>query len=119
MLLDKIRDDQIVSRRAVRFFVASSLFVVGLTAFLLTGIDPAKLPFWYRLPITILVMLAVVATFSVWIGMWRFWIRLDRSSKAIRRMWFVLLLIGFWWSSCLYLYIVYFPTVRKKQEWQV
>jgi hypothetical protein len=30
-----------------------------------------------------------------------------------KRMWFIVLLVGFWWGSCLYRYFVYLPQVFR------
>ncbi len=53
-------------------------------------------------PLGIFEIAGILSLFFVYFGMWRFWIRLDQSPKWLKRLWFLVLLIGFWWGSVLY-----------------
>jgi hypothetical protein len=70
--------------------------------------------FWSRLPWGILGVLGPVAIFFLWFGMWRYWVRIDRTAGWERRKWFIVLLVGFWWGSCLYCMLVYLPQIYGK-----
>ena len=43
----------------------------------------------------------------VWTGMWQYWLRLDSSSKSVRRMWYFALIVGFWYGAILYYLLAY------------
>jgi hypothetical protein len=59
-----------------------------------------------------------VSVFYLWGGMWKYWIRLDLSSRAARRTWFLVLLIGVWYGGVLYYSFVYIPAIRKMRAKQ-
>jgi len=61
-------------------------------------------------------VLGVPAAFFLCLGMWRYWVRLDDSNPWAKRAWFFLLLVGLWWASCLYYFLVYLPQVVRKQR---
>ncbi len=42
-------------------------------------------------------------------GMWAYWTRCDSSRRAVKRIWFVILLVGFWYGSVLYYLFKYLP----------
>jgi hypothetical protein len=121
MLLNSIRDEWLVSRQAVKLFIAATLLVLALTAMfgimIMCGVENTNgMPFMLRLPIGILAIAGTMALFFVWLGMWRFWLRIDSSGKAAKRLWFGLLLLGFWYASCLYVYAVYLPQASRARR---
>ena len=102
------------SRRASSLFVTSTFFVLAITPALFGRIDavdpsPAERVFW-----GVLGVLGTLSLFFIWIGMWRFWMSVDRSSNLARKFWFLVLLVGFWWGSCFYCYFVYWPQVSAR-----
>lgn len=104
-------DDWMVSRKAAKLFFASAVLELLSTLMFFGWIDIAKMTFSQRLPWGILGMVGSVGTGFLWIGMWRYWFRLDDSGAWNKRFWFVVLLVGFWWGSCLYFFFAYLPRV--------
>jgi hypothetical protein len=101
------KDDWLVSRRAVKLFLVAALFVLGTIPIFLGKIDPAKLAFWMNFPLGIGGILGPISVFFLWIGMWRYWIRLDNSSKLAKQVSFFLLLFGMFYGSVIYYFLVY------------
>ncbi len=121
MLTFETLDEFIISKRSAVLFGVSTLLTAAVTAMLIAmnqhGVnDTNGLPFRLRLPIGIIGMLGTVGTIHIFFGMWTYWARLDRSGKVSRRMWFVILLLGWWFASCLYYYAVYLPQVIRVRE---
>ena len=52
----------------------------------------------------------------LWVGMWRYWILYDDSNVYAKRRWFLVLLVGFWYGSCLYYFFAYLPQVRRARR---
>jgi len=48
----------------------------------------------------------------LYFSMWFYWERLDESKTSTKRSWFVVLLLGLWYGSCLYYFFVYRPQVN-------
>lgn len=107
-------DTWLVTRQASILFMVSTLFVIALTPVLLGRIDTQAMSFWARLPIGILGLVGPVALFFLWFGVWRYWVRIDNAGKWVKRIWFLVLLVGFWWGSCLYYFVVYLPQVFRR-----
>jgi uncharacterized BrkB/YihY/UPF0761 family membrane protein len=108
------RDKWLMTRRAAGYFIVSAVLVLGVTPMFLGRIDTSKMSFLERLPWGILGMVGPIAVFFLWIGMWRYWVRLDDSKPMQKRLWFVILLVGFWWGSCLYCFFVYLPQIFRR-----
>lgn len=89
--------------------------MLPLTPVFLGRVDPKSLSFWLRLPLSILGVLGPIALFFLWFGMWRYWVRIDSSKVYAKRLWFVVLLVGFWYGSCLYYFFVYRPQAIQKR----
>ena len=109
-------DDWIVSVIAQRLFLVSTLLVFALTPLFLGQIDVSHMSFSGRLPWGILAIIGPVGMFFLWLGMWRYWARIDDSRQGSKRLWFLVLLIGFWYGSCLYFYFVYCRQVTRRQR---
>jgi hypothetical protein len=60
--------------------------------------------------------LAAIGSVFIWLGMWRYWVRIDNSRPWIKRIWFVVLLIGFSWGSCLYYFFGYLPEFLRRRR---
>src|ERR1700730_3299416 len=106
VFLDKFRDDWIVSRQAAPLFLVALLFVLAVTPFLFGLVDLTNPNIGMKLGYGIVGVVGPVALFFLWFGMWRFWMRLDRSRARSKRVWFAILLIGFWYGSILYYFFV-------------
>jgi hypothetical protein len=73
--------------------------------------------FLQRLPWGILGVVGPIGLFFLWLGMWRYWVRLDSSRVWVKRIWFPVLLFGFWWGSVLYFFSIYLPqTLRRRAD---
>jgi hypothetical protein len=66
---------------------------------------------WMQIAVCVVGVMGPIASFFLWLGMWRHWMRLDTSKALTKRMWFVILLIGFEYGSVLYYFCVYRPQV--------
>ncbi len=109
----RFRDEWLQGRQAVRMFLVAVLLVLAITPIWLRLADPARMPPVLRALYTIIAMVGTVATFFLWFGMWRYWVRLDDSPRMAKRLWFVILLFGLWWGACLYYLSVYRPQVTR------
>jgi hypothetical protein len=109
-LLNRFRDDWIVSKRAVTLFLVSVPWILALT-FLFGWVDFTKPTIWMNIVGGVIGVAGPIALFFLWLGMWRYWVRLDRSTPAKKRIWFAILLVGFWYGSILYYFFVYRPQV--------
>lgn len=114
MIWNWFKDEWLITRKAAKLFLVSAFFVLALTPVFLGMIDTNKLSFWKRLPWGILGVLGPIALFFLWFGMWRYWARIDNATEWAKRVWFLVLLIGFWWGSCLYCFFVYLPQVFRR-----
>jgi hypothetical protein len=57
-----------------------------------------------------------VAIFFLWLGMLRFWIRVDPSNKWTKRLSLVVPVLGFWYGACLYYFAVYLAQMLRKER---
>jgi hypothetical protein len=60
--------------------------------------------------------LAAIGAFgeiSLWLGMWRFWVRLDKSSSGMKKFWFFVLLFGIWYGAAVYYFAIYRPRISR------
>jgi hypothetical protein len=101
------KDEWLVSRRAANFFFLASLFVLGTIPIFLGKVGTSKPSFWINLAWGTEGVFGPLSIFFVWIGMWRYWIRLDNSSKSEKRISFYLLLFGMFYGSVIYYFFVY------------
>lgn len=111
-----LKESWLISRRTSALFFLSAILVLGLTPVFMGQVDTTNMSFWHRVPWGLLGVLGPVGLFFLWFGMWRYWIRLDRSTPWLKRTWFLVLLLGFWWGSVLYYFAVYVPQVLSKQK---
>jgi len=112
------KDDWLVTRQAARLFLVSTFLVLALTPVFLAN----------RYQHNVVLGAASMGhfgnprsnrtVFSV-VRMWRYWVRIDRSDRWAKRMWFVVLLLGFWWGSCLYCFFAYLPQVSRRAKVEV
>ena len=107
-------DDWLVSRQAVRLFLISAVLVLLLTPTFFGWVDTSKMALFQRLPWGVLGIVGSIGLLFLWFGMWRYWLRLDHSSVWNKRLWFIVLLFGFWWGSCLYFFFSYLPGVARR-----
>jgi len=108
-------DRWLKTRQAAGLFFCSSLLVVGFTiASVLTGpFDPSRMSPLARFAWGVYGIAVPLAIIFVWVGMWRYWVRLDSSSGPIKTFWFAVQLLGLVWGGCLYCYCVYLPHIFR------
>ena len=89
-------------------------WVVSVLAF--TGTGLAIWMFWGRpdlnlldaFPGSVTVLFALWAIYTgvgasfLWLGMWVYWLRMERSSILVRTMWFLALLFGIYYGALIY-----------------
>ena len=108
--------DDLTSKPYKVVFSLSSVF--ALIAFCIVrfvGNFPDR-PLPIRLPLTCVVMLGALGAIQIWLGMWSYWVRFDSSGGWIKRLWFVVLLIGVCFASILYFAAVYIPQVMVQTK---
>jgi hypothetical protein len=109
-------DDWLTSSRAAKLFFAATLLALALFPVFQGWIDFARMSLWMRISLTMFYMLATCALLFLWLGMWTYWVRLDESKTYSKRLWFLILLFGFWYGSCVYCYFVYLPQVIRRSR---
>lgn len=114
-----LRDDLLVSRAAATLFFVSTILLLALTPVFLSRVDPRGMSFWMKLPWEILAVIAPIGLFFLFFGMWRYWLRIDNSSKWAKRVWFLVLLLGMWYGSALYYFFAYLPQVMRRLRTEV
>ena len=103
------------SRGAAVLFSCSTLLVIALIPVSPLGIvNVGQLSGLSRLAWDILAVVGTMGLFFLWFGMWKFWSHVDNSTRTAKRAWFVVLLLGFWYGSCLYCWFVYLPFVARR-----
>jgi hypothetical protein len=110
-----LRDDWLLSPLTVKLFFFSALCVLALVPAVMRA-DEAHVAPWIRTSLTALGFLVPIGVLFLFIGMWWYWVRLDKSRAWQKKVWFVILLFGFWWGSFLYYFIVYLPQVLRTKK---
>ncbi len=108
-LLNCLRDDRIASRPTAKLFGFAAISVIFVLPVLLGYVNLTKLPFWQRFPWATLTVLGPIGSIFIWFGMWRYWVRVDDSGVWIKRLSFLVLLVGFWYGAIVYFLCVYIP----------
>ena len=108
-----MRDGWLTSPLVSKLFFASALCVVLFTGEYFVG-DTSKAPHWQNVIWDILGVMESLGLSFIYLGMWWYWVRLDKSKR--KRLWFVFLLLGFWWASALYYFSVYLPQVTRQRK---
>ena len=112
-LLSRFDDDWFGSREAVVLFSLSAISSIAALA-LFAHIHPANMLSWAQLPLGLVSVAGPVGLALIYFGMWVYWVRLDDSAPWNKRAWFLILLLGPWFGSCLYCFFVYLPQVLRK-----
>jgi hypothetical protein len=109
-----LSDDWLSSSVAAKSFFFCALCVVAGTAEY--NLDTSKALGWQSFLWDAVGAIEALGILFLWMGMWRYWSRVDSSTRAKKRLWFTILLIGFWWGSVLYYFFAYLPqTVRARR----
>jgi hypothetical protein len=112
-LWNRFRDDWIVTPIAARLFFGASILTIVIAPLLLGYVEPEGSKsinlFW-----GIMGAISPFGVLFIWLGMWRYWARVDNSKRWVRRFWFVILLAGFWYGSVPYYFFVYLPQYFRR-----
>lgn len=102
----------LISPCASTLFACSGLIILVATAFAIWGHSSYFVALKGPLQVCLGLGGAVAAcsVFFLWGGMLRYWIECDPSSKAVRRLWFLVLIIGVWYGAILYFLLGYLIT---------
>jgi len=111
-----LRHDYLISRFVAQFFLFSAVWGIISFPFFIGYLDPARMPSWIGIPVKVLVLAGVAPVLLLWLGTWRYWVRLDDSGLWAKRIWFVVLLFGFWCGAVIYYFSVYFPRWRQADK---
>lgn len=111
-LFEWFKDDWLVSRRAVKLFSVSTVFVLATFPIFSGHIDPGSQSVLYKLLWGVEGVLGTLSIFFLWIGMWRYWLRLDSSTGVLKATSYFLLLFGVWFGAVPYCFFVYRPQVK-------
>jgi membrane protease YdiL (CAAX protease family) len=114
MIKSVFRDEWLLSRQAAKLFILAGLLVLAVTPAFLGLMDTANMSAPTKLTWDVLGVVGSLGLFFLWFGMWRYWVKLDTSRRWPKRIWFFVLLVGFWWGSCVYCCFVYLPQVFRK-----
>jgi succinate dehydrogenase hydrophobic anchor subunit len=110
--MSRVSDDWLVSRAAGILFAVSAFIVLALTPLSL-GVASVPDTLAGTMFVAILGIVGALSIFFVWMGMWRYWVRIDRSKPALKRLSFVVLLVGFWYGAILYFIYQYLWRDRR------
>jgi len=111
---NQINDEWLTSRTASRLFAASSVIILLIVTPIWFGyVEVPDNTFLENLLLGVSGVAGTLGIFFLWGGMWRYWIQRDRSTPAVKRIWFIILLFGIWYGAILYYLLAYLPRERK------
>ena len=110
MIWNRFTDEWLVRPQA-RIAVGTGAVLCLLLSVSFLGVSgpTATMSFGERLYLTVVACLGTLGALFLWLGMWRYWVRLDKSRRQHRRLWFIVLLAGCWYGSMLYFVLAYLP----------
>lgn len=106
-IFKRISDDWLVSKLAAVLFSASSLLIIAVTLIWFGYVKIPATAVWGNVLLGILGVFGTLSVFFLWAGMWRYWMRIDASTRGSKRLWFCVLLLGFWYGAILYFFFKY------------
>lgn len=107
----------LVSRAASTLFAMASVLVVAITPVSLGYVSVPENPnFWQNVIWGVGGVAGVLSRFFIWGGMWAYWTRCDSSRRTVKRIWFMVLLFGFWYGAVLYYLFKYLPAEGPKHK---
>jgi uncharacterized membrane protein YidH (DUF202 family) len=115
----RIDDRWFYSKTAIGLFGTSATFVA--LAFVFGELWPRDViissSLTEQVPFTLAMMLLAVSELVVIVGMFRYWIRRDRSSRKARTIWFAIMIVGLFvglgLGCALYCFAVYMPQTLR------
>lgn len=112
----RVSYEWLVSKTASRLFGAASALTVATTPLQL-GLEPpsSSLTSSINLLFAIFRAAGALSIIFLWGGMWRHWAQCNTSTRAIKRLWFCVLLFGLWWGAVLYYLVAYLRQPEKTE----
>jgi hypothetical protein len=107
-------DEWLTTRRAAKLLFLATLLLPTATVQSFGWANPSDMRMWEKVVWCILAVADVLAILFLWLGMCRYWVRLDDSRAFAKRIWFPVVFFGLWWGAGLYHYCVYLPQVLCK-----
>jgi len=118
-LWNRVGDEWIVGKAARLLFGAAAALILVITAIFYYLPLPGNPAISARVLFGIIGVSGGLSVFFLWSGMWRYWIRYDRSGRFARRVWFVILLVGVCYGAVVYYLCVYLPNTGARTEERV
>lgn len=106
------------TRRAAILLGIASVLSIFTLVIIRSNVDADKLSPVAGIAFNATAAVSPAGSFALTICMAFFWLRCDSSSKAWRKVWFFVLLFGFFFGSAVVYYaVVYLPAVRKTLQY--
>jgi hypothetical protein len=122
------KKEQLVWGKGPSILLFSATAIVVLTGYMYSlkasGVNiqgSAFLPELLRAIAFLLVIAGTPGGALLYLSMWYYWAQIDSSDVWVKRVWFFVLLVGFWYASVLYYLLVYRPQVAafRRGAWKV
>jgi hypothetical protein len=110
---NRIKDEWLTSRVASGLFAASSVIILIVTPIWFGYVEVPDTTFWENLLLGGSGVAGALSIFFLWGGMWRYWMQRDASARAVKRVWFFVLLFGIWYGAIFYYLLAYLPREKK------
>ena len=98
----RISNEWLVSKTASILFAISCFLIVVVTPIWFGIVRVPDTTLWGNVLVGVLGIAGTLSVFFLWAGMWHYWLRVDASTLMVKRLWFLLLLVGFWYGAILY-----------------
>ena len=112
----RLFDNWLLTSQAAKLLLASTILVLGMTPIFQGKVDPAGVSLGIRVFWTLFGVFGTLALLLLWLAMWRYWAIFNKSRSYEKWLWFLVMLIGFWYGSCLYCYVVYLPQIVQQRK---
>jgi hypothetical protein len=116
-----LKDDWFYTKLAAFLFATSAtivVIVVALDEFLHGAFgNPSSYSTSEEVTYTTVLMLWAISNLIIIVGMFRFWVACDKSRPITRRIWFVIMVVGFvrlGVGAAVYCFVVYLPRITKR-----
>ena len=112
-----VSDEWLVSKTASRLFGATAALTIVTTPLQIGLVKPPGSPLtsWTNWFFAILGVAGGLSIVFLWTGMWRHWSQCNTSTRAVKRIWFFVMILGLWWGATLYYLVAYLRRVEKTE----
>jgi hypothetical protein len=118
VIWNKITDDWFHSKTAIAVFaIAATIAVLGF-AFGELGPRQVNIPnsLTAQIAVSLVAVMWALSSLVMVVGMFRYWARLDRSSRMVRRIWFAVMILGLaglGFGCAVYCMAIYLPQTLR------